>query len=42
MLGGSGAYVSSRKKFENMVHFSAFWTLVYILIRMYSEKFPKN
>ena len=26
MLGGSGAYVSSPRNFENIVHFSAFGT----------------
>ena len=43
MLEGSGAYMlAPRENFENMVHFRAFWTFVYILIRFYLEKFPKN
>ena len=40
MLGGSGAYASSLRKFKI---FGAVWcVLVYILIRLCLEKFPKN
>ena len=43
MLEGSGAYMlAPRENFDNMVHFRAFWTFVYILIRFYLEKFLKN
>ena len=40
MLGGSGAYASSLRKFRK---FCAVWCiLVYILIRLCLEKFPRN
>ena len=40
MLGGSGAYASSLRKFKI---FGAVWcVLVYILIRLCLEKFPKK
>ena len=47
MLGDSGAYASSPEKILkiwcSLVCFGVFWSvLVYILIRVRLEKFPKN